>query len=1731
MGGRVVNPQCIKVQCDSMLKGISKVTEATDKINSTLDSFTSNGNLSGNWYVHACTHMMGVKKIIHGLSSLGDIVETDCNTLIDAVGDEILREDDINDDISKHKNIIKGIDTSLLLCALLMISNPDISAAVSNTVNTLRHSKEVELNVINVLENKIRKIDEIEAATKDLFLEYGNLISLMNTGLSALATSTANGFNLPANQNWIKEIDEAINTATAKALENAKGKYDITHAFSKDPVNLSSGNFIYEKNDLVIDGKSPLVFGRFYNSINTYKGAFGNRWNHSFEVKLLIERNVAGKESAKIIREDGREESFTFIGDEGVVNFGASLGKLMKSSSGYVYETEAGTKYIFNFKGQYIKRKDKNRTSIDLSYEDGLLVSIRKSSGEGYVLEYNAERMIDAVTDHTGRTVKYEYEKGALSKAIMPNGGAYKYLYDSRGYLSEIVNADNVSTITNKYDSYGRVISQTFPDESSMSYKYDDDRGRTVQTERNGAVSYHYNDSRLRTIKNEYCDAEECFSYNKKDKRTAFVDKNGGRREFLYNENGDVIKVIDPVGTETIIEYDSKGKPEKLVVDGKLKVKNEYSIFGERLIVTEDGLGRKTFFRHDKNGNVCEIMNAEGSITSFSFDERDNVVEVCDERGGKQTYEWDAINRLTGTIDANGNARQITYDDDSNITAVVQPDKSSITFEYDKLGRMIKETAPNGAETTYKYNCLGFPSEKTDPLGRITTYTYDEMWNLKEEILPNGGCISYEYDKNNRLILQIDPEGGRHAYAYDGMGNLIMETDEVGNVTEYEYNGINRLTSARYPDGSEENFCYDGSENIIKYTDRGGNEYSFIYDAADQLIEEIDPLGNSKKYEYTPIGRIASRTDSSGCTTRYEYYPGGVLKRIIHPDGASEDFVVDPAGNITEYSDVNNYKRYYKYDCINRLIEVKGENGERTAYTYDAMNNVTSKINADGGKSLYEYSLSGMLIKVTDELGNEVEYDYDDMDQITEVRRISKGENVSRVMKYVRDLMGRVTKSINPIGDTTSFKYDAKGRLIEKTDRDGFVTKTKYNSLDKITEILYADGNFARFAYDSLGKTTKTETPNGASLIEYDCLGKMTKETYPDGQVVSYGYGKSGERTSITYPDGSTAHYRYDNKHRLAEIMDGESSILYHYDELNRLARRAMPNGSSTSYEYDNIGRLQMLTHANDKGIIDRQRYEYDMRGNVSCIEKERRESSEHSGSFNYKYDVAGKLIEVAKDSKVLREYQYDAFGNRMRKTSDGIETIYSYNEADQLISKREAESETTYTYDRRGNITTMCVDGNTSKRFVYGAANRLDKVIDSSGLASEYIYDAAGQRVKEIIGNVETEYIVDHSKEHSNLVQRKRNGMNQRFIWEDSIPLAIKGDEEYYYLADMQGTPMHLMSADNALIESYAYDEFGNELSGMDRESIQPFAYTGYRKDVVSGTYFAQAREYMPDAGRFAGEDIVSGSITKPLAMNPYNYCLASPLIMVDRNGAFPIVETVVDGTFDFLGWTGILQGNPEGKNWLLSKSRELAETPIPGFSSTNASDYAAALSKSRIGEQAIGVTLNMDRDSNGVYHARRNCIQRHFGYNDTYDHVFKSFTSANPNKLPVFSYNGEDYQIWMWKGDYYGLGAGAETGIYRGSGYHKLTYQDSNLIMKLSLYDKSGKQIMKYEPGDPQWWITGFNPEYQDVKYQDLRVEGMIDFSKEPGLWEAFIKEFQSIDDDSLCIDVENKILYYKW
>jgi RHS repeat-associated protein len=58
------------------------------------------------------------------------------------------------------------------------------------------------------------------------------------------------------------------------------------------------------------------------------------------------------------------------------------------------------------------------------------------------------------------------------------------------------------------------------------------------------------------------------------------------------------------------------------------------------------------------------------------------------------------------------------------------------------------------------------------------------------------------------------------------------------------------------------------------------------------------------------------------------------------------------------------------------------------------------------------------------------------------------------------------------------------------------------------------------------------------------------------------------------------------------------------------------------------------------------------------------------------------------------------------------------------------------------------------------------------------------------------------------------------------------------------------------------------------------PFGFTGYQADEISGLYFAQARWYGPGNARFVSEDFVRDGV------NFYLHCYNNPLRFVDRNG-----------------------------------------------------------------------------------------------------------------------------------------------------------------------------------------------------------------------------------------------------
>jgi len=143
--------------------------------------------------------------------------------------------------------------------------------------------------------------------------------------------------------------------------------------------------------------------------------------------------------------------------------------------------------------------------------------------------------------------------------------------------------------------------------------------------------------------------------------------------------------------------------------------------------------------------------------------------------------------------------------------------------------------------------------------------------------------------------------------------------------------------------------------------------------------------------------------------------------------------------------------------------------------------------------------------------------------------------------------------------------------------------------------------------------------------------------------------------------------------------------------------------------------------------------------------------------------------------------------------------------------------------------------------------------------------------------------------------------------------------------------------------------------------------------------------------------------------------------------------------------------------------------------------------------------------RTEEGIYHARQNSWQRHFGFNEAYDFFFGLGTYKQSDYFE-FSHDGQNYRIWIWKGDYLNLGAGAELGIYRQNRFISRQWDvDTNLAMRMSLtVYYQGQQFISWDPSlDPNfpnnrvWWLTGFDPSRQRPSIYNLSVRYIVYFN----------------------------------
>lgn len=423
-----------------------------------------------------------------------------------------------------------------------------------------------------------------------------------------------------------------------------------------------------------------------------------------------------------------------------------------------------------------------------------------------------------------------------------------------------------------------------------------------------------------------------------------------------------------------------------------------------------------------------------------------------------------------------------------------------------------------------------------------------------------------------------------------------------------------------------------------------------------------------------------------------------------------------------------------------------------------------------------------------------------------------------------------------------------------------------------------------KLSYNPLRQLIEIQDWLGSTRITPDALGRAEKVQYPDGREVSYTYGKAGERSIITYG----------------------------YDTVGRLCEKQFPNGTKTTYRYDRKDQLTELLHQDQEGILDRYTYLYDLLGNKTGITKERRGLERESGQYRYGYDALGRLSEIQKDGEIQYRYGYDAFGNRTWKEERGEQTSYQYNALNQLVSERQGEIRKEYGYDKRGNLTAILENGAWKKRYVYGAMNRLEEAVDAAGKQARYQYNGLGHRVgkqegvlpkeklekldpqrrvgMEIGNSRQITYTLDLTRQYYNLLERTEERQSQRYFWDGNVAAYEENGERNYYLQDELGSPLRLEDSVGTIKENYGYGAFGEDLY-QNQGKIQPFGYTGYQRDEIAGTYYAQAREYLAENGRFAGQDLIVGFIEYPETLNRYGYCWDNPFKYVDYDGEFPTI------------------------------------------------------------------------------------------------------------------------------------------------------------------------------------------------------------------------------------------------
>jgi RHS repeat-associated protein len=766
------------------------------------------------------------------------------------------------------------------------------------------------------------------------------------------------------------------------------------------------------------------------------------------------------------------------------------------------------------------------------------------------------------------------------------------------------------------------------------------------------------------------------------------------------------------------------------------------------------------------------------------------------------TTNWD----ISAATMPNGDVR-IENDGTSQYFSL-QPDRSFLAQSNDQGVTLSMSsgaylvTEPDGA--SYRFNPNGTLKYLEDVHGNKITAGYSAQNQLVTLTDSNGEYLDLTYNSKGLLATLADSTGQAETYAYDSSGHLVSYTDRYGTTTYSYKSGAspaqnNALSEIAYADNTHVDFGYDSDGRLIdEHRDGGQEDVAWTYLNPGGYVT-TDALGNQDTAYFNVYGAPAETIDPLGNIHYYWYDSNLNLTKAVGPGGVTATFRYDSDGNLTSATDPL---------------------GLTTTFTHDAAHNLTSSTDAKGNTTRYAYDSQNNLLSITYADGTQRQDSYNPLGEATEYISAS-----SQAIGYTYNALGLLTKASFADGTSFSYTYNTRGAMTGATDQQG-----------NVTTFVYADAR----------------NPD-----------LLTEVEYPDGTFLKFRYNVVGQRTQSVDQTGFTITYLYDALGRLSELADGSGIriVQYSYDAAGSLIQKDMGNGTRSVYTYDGDGDLLSITNlAPDHVTVNSfDDYTCDAFGNVLT-------DTSQDGEWIYTYDADSELTHAVftpngTDPDGLSaqniQYVYDAAGNRVSETTNGVTTTYVVNNVNEYTSSTTSGLTTNDQYDANGNLIARIKPGGTTT-YTYNPIGELTSQ-NGPGVAASYKYDAIGNRISQTVQGVTTNFEIDPAGLGDAVAAYSGSGtLLDHYTYGIALvsQVSASGAASYYDLNNI-GSVIGVTSASGTYINQYTYLPFGGTTTVKAAVS-NPFTYVGGlgAQDDRTGLLFMATRYYDVATGQFTSND-----------------------------------------------------------------------------------------------------------------------------------------------------------------------------------------------------------------------------------------------------------------------------------